>query len=159
MRRPYVEIRDRMHVLLKTVCVSRRQLERPWGRSFPITGLCEYFWGVSHPTGRSSSPTCSSLDKIWSIHADVPPEKKGISIVCIKTWRTKSLTKFDLTPLDVHTPRQEVAQHYSQRHARLGRDPVAGTWQALGTQQSGPRAVCAQCPALGTTHKYGGRLG
>src|SRR5712691_2169498 len=41
--------------------------------SDPIPRLCEYIWGVSHPAGRSSSLTCSRLDKIWRIHADVPP--------------------------------------------------------------------------------------
>jgi len=34
---------------------------------------CANTFGVSHPAGRSSSPTCSSLDKIWRIHVGVPP--------------------------------------------------------------------------------------
>ncbi len=28
---------------------------------------------MSHPAGRSSSLTCSHLDKVQRIHADVPP--------------------------------------------------------------------------------------
>jgi len=34
---------------------------------------CANTFGVSHPAGGSTSPTCSRLDKIWRIHTDVPP--------------------------------------------------------------------------------------
>jgi len=39
----------------------------------PNHKIVQIYLGLSHPTGVSSGPIGSSLDKIWHIHADVLP--------------------------------------------------------------------------------------
>ena len=51
----------------------------------------------------------------------------GINNLRINAWGRKSLTKFVLTPLDIHIPRRGGLVHYCpQRHTRPGGDLIAG---------------------------------
>jgi len=67
----------------------------------------------------------------------------GINMVNIKTWQRKSLTKFGLTPLDVHVPREEASHGIAPRDTQASREtPSQAHGKFCGRSKGGLLVPC-----------------
>ena len=61
----------------------------------------------------------------------------------MKTWRRKSLTKFGLTPLDVHVPREEASHGIAPRDTQdSGETPSQAHGKFCGRSKAGLLVPC-----------------
>jgi len=112
-------------------------------------------------SGERVGGVCPEDDE-WAVRRarrEIILNHKRESTLCIKTWRRKSLTKFGLTPLDVHIPREEASHGIAPRDTHDSGEISSQTYGKFCGRSKVGLLVSAQRPAQGTRYKYGGKLG